>query len=69
MSSHLDPKHPPKTLEHMTKYLSVLTGAPGPTNFSHHPLLMLSLGGGGEFDSESNANADTIFTQQTAQVS
>src|SRR6266487_3068394 len=31
------PKHPPITLVHITKYLSVSSGTPGPMNFSHHP--------------------------------
>ena len=45
-STHLDPKHPPNTFVHTTKYLSVSTGAPGPMNFSHHPVLVLSWGRG-----------------------
>lgn len=31
------PKHDPMILVHITKYLSVSMGAPGPMNFSHHP--------------------------------
>ena len=31
------PRHPPSTLEQMTKYLSVSKALPGPIMFDHHP--------------------------------
>lgn len=37
------PKQPPITFVHITKYLSVSSGAPGPMNFSHQPGFGFSL--------------------------
>src|SRR5437762_5233477 len=31
------PRHPPRTFEHSTKYLSVSKALPGPIMLSHHP--------------------------------
>jgi hypothetical protein len=33
----VEPKHPPITFVHITKYLYVSSGFPGPMKFSHHP--------------------------------
>src|SRR5688572_4886831 len=33
----VEPKQPPSTLVHTTKYLLVSRALPGPMNFSHHP--------------------------------
>ena len=33
----VEPLQPPKTLEQMTKYLSVSNAFPGPITISHHP--------------------------------
>lgn len=37
----VDPKHPPRTFVHTTKYFDVSRAFPGPMNFSHHPGLGL----------------------------
>src|SRR2546427_12098279 len=36
------PRHPPRTFEHSTKYLSVSNAFPGPIMLSHHPGLPVS---------------------------